>query len=176
MNLRLQTGTLKTILILGITLFLLTVLQCSFFSGLSFIGATPNIVMGAVAAVALFEDERTATVFSVAAGFMLDALGGAGLPLSPLVMLIASIPLILISKKMLKGFFPYILLLPVAALLSAISTCIGLLTAGRIPEYSYLFSEILLPEFLATVVFSMPLYPLFKLLSKLCESKGKFKM
>ena len=176
MNLRPQAGTLKKTLILGGAIFLITVIQCSFLSGLSFINVTPNIVIGAIAAVALFEDERTVTVFSVAAGFMLDALGGSGIPISPIVMLIASVALTLISKKMLKGFFPYALLLLAAALFAAIATCLDLLFAGRIPELSYLFSRILIPEFIFTVLFSFPLYPIFKLLSRLCESKGKFKI
>ena len=176
MNLRPHTGTLKTVLLLGVALFLLAIIQCSFFSGLSFIGVTPNIVMGAVAAVAFFENERTVTVFSVAAGFMLDVLGGTGLPISPVVMLVASVVFTLISKKMLKGFFPYFLLMPVAAFFATVSTCLGLLFAGRIPELSYLFFKMLIPEFFLTILFSLPLYPFFKLLSRLCESKGKFKM
>ena len=89
MNFRIQSGTLKTVLLLGVTVFLLAVFQCSFLSGLTFISAIPNVVMGAVAAVAFFENERTATVFAIAAGFMLDILGGAGLPLSPIIMLLA---------------------------------------------------------------------------------------
>lgn len=176
MNFRLQAGTLKTVLLLGVTVFLLAVFQCSFLSGLTFISAIPNVVMGAVAAVAFFENERTATVFSIAAGFMLDILGGAGLPLSPIIMLLASVLFTLVSKKMLKAFFPYLLLMIAAALASAASTLINLIFAGRVPEFSYLFSKILIPEIILTVIFSIPLYPLFKLLSRLCESKGKFKM
>ena len=176
MNFRIQSGTLKTVLLLGVTVFLLAVFQCSFLSGLTFISAIPNVVMGAVAAVAFFENERTATVFAIAAGFMLDILGGAGLPLSPIIMLLASVVFTLVSKKMLKAFFPYILLMTVAALASAVSTLINLIFAGRIPELAHLFSKILIPEFILTIIFSIPLYPLFKLLSRLCESKGKFKM
>jgi rod shape-determining protein MreD len=171
-----RAGVIKKAVILGFAAFILAVLQCSFLSGLSFLSATPDIVMGAVAAVALFNDERTATVFAISAGFILDALGGSGIPISPLTMLLASVLFSLLSKKMLKGFFPYSLLLLLASAAAAIFTAFSLLLAGRDVVADFIVKSIMIPEFILTFIFSVPLYPLFKLISRLCESKGRFKI
>ena len=181
MNIRMQgelprSSTIKKTAIYGVLIFFIAIAQCSFFPNLTFLAATPNVAIGAVAAIALFESERVLCVFAISAGFILDAIGGSGVLVSPLIMLAVSVILSLISRKMLKGFFPYTLILAVASALSALSTYIRLLISGTLPSYSYLFLKLLLPELLMTFIFSLPLYIIFKTASKLCEAKGKFKM
>lgn len=171
-----RTGAIRSALVLGASVFILAIIECSFLAGLDFLPAVPNIVMGAVAAVALFENERTATAFAIASGFILDAIGGSGIPISPIVMLAASVALSLLSKKMLKGFFPFILLLAASSLFAAASTALSIVLAGIDISAGYLIKSILVPEIILTILFSIPLYPIFKLLSKLCGSKGKFKI
>ena len=181
MNLRPQgelprSQTIKKTAIYGAMIFLISIAQCSFLANLTFLKITPNVVIGAIAAVALFENERVTTVYAIASGFVLDAVGGSGILVSPLVFLIISVLLSLISSKILGSFFPYTLLLLVASALSGLSTYLRLILAGSLPEYSFLFGKLLLPEFISTFVLSLPLYPIFKLAARLCESKGKFKM
>lgn len=172
----LHITAVKKILVYGIILFILTIAQCSFFSSLTFLSATPRIVIGAVAAVALFETRQTATVFALSAGFMLDALGGSGITVSALVMLLFSVILSSLASKILKSFFPWMLLLAIASLLSAAETYLRILIAGSANDITFVIGKILLPELLYTFLFSLPLYFIFGLAAKFCKSKGKFKI
>lgn len=172
----LRTETLKRIAVYSCVFFFVAVLQCSFFANLSFINSTPNIILGALAAVSLFESEKTAAVSGVGAGFLADALGGAGFSISPVLMLLFAVILSTVARKVLKSFFPWLLLLLVASVLGAVGTFISILIFGALPEASYLLLKIILPEIISTFIFSVGLYFVFKLAAKLCETKGKFKV
>lgn len=172
----LRSTTIKKVTVYGLILFILAIAQCSFFSNLTFLPVTPSIVIGAVAAVALFENAETATVFAISAGFMADALGGSGITVSALVMLLFSVILSSIASKILKGFFPWVLLLAIASLLLGVQTYLRLAIAGRASDLAQILEKILLPEIICTFIFSLPLYFVFKLAAKFCKTKGKFKI
>jgi hypothetical protein len=109
-----QNGTskisiLRRAVLYGVLFFILSVAQCSFFSRLSFFSTIPNLVLGGVVAVALLDDQKTSVVCGIGAGFILDAIGGAGISLSPLTFMIAAIICSEISKKMLPHFLSWIM-------------------------------------------------------------------
>ena len=168
--------TLKKIAVYGGMLFLLAIAQCSFFANLTFLPATPNIVIGAITAISMLESRHTATVFSLCAGFVIDALGGSGIPLSTLIMLLFSIILTSLAAKMLKNLLVWSLILTLSCALSTLATYLRLLAAGYVKDIYFVFIRISLPEFLLTLLFSLPLYFLFKAAVKFCNSKGKFKI
>ena len=172
----LRVTSIKKILIYGSILFILAIAQCSFFSSLTFLPATPNIVLGALAAIALFETRECVAVFSLCAGFMIDALGGSGITASAAIMLAFSVILCSVSAKILKGFFPWVLMLALASILSVCETYLRLILAGHADNTAFVFGGILLPELIYTFFISLPLYFIFKLAAKTCKSKGRFKM
>lgn len=171
-----RAATLKKVAIYSAIFFIIAVAQCSFFANLTFLGVVPNLVIGAVAAISLFESEHTSAVASIGAGFLTDALGGSGISISPLLFLSVALLLSALSKKILKGFFPWILLLTVANLFGIACTYLRLLISNTLPSTELLFKTIILPEFFYTLLFSLPLYFIFKFAARLGETKGRFKI
>ena len=93
-NVSAKFSILRRVILYGILFFMLSVVQCSFLSRLSFLSVVPNIVLGGVCAISLLDDQKTATVCGICAGFLLDAIGGAGISLSPLLFMIVAIILL----------------------------------------------------------------------------------
>ena len=77
---------------------------------------------------------------------------------------------------MLKGFFPWTLILALASLISSLYTYLRFVIGGQANELSFVFLKILLPELMMTFLFSLPLYFIFKIAAGFCETKGKFKL
>ena len=171
-----KAALIKRIIIYGITFFILGVAQCSFFNELSFLSATPNIILGAVAAVSLLDSQRSAAVCGIAAGFMIDALGGTGISISPIALLCVALLCSEIAKKILPTFVSWVILLVPASLVGSVFTMANIfLLVGRF-QISSVFKSILLPEFILTVIFSIPLFFIIKLCVRLADAKNKFKI
>ena len=58
----------------GAALFVLSIMQTSFFSQINILGATPDLLLGAVLTLAMFEDHKTSAVCGIIAGFFYCAL------------------------------------------------------------------------------------------------------
>ena len=65
----------------GIALYFIGVLQVTFFAGINVFGATPDLLLAAVATVALYEDIKVAGICGIISGFFYTALGGFSIPL-----------------------------------------------------------------------------------------------
>lgn len=171
-----KAALIKRIIIYGITFFILGVAQCSFFNELSFLSATPNIILGAVAAVSLLDSQRSAAVCGIAAGFMIDALGGTGISISPIALLCVALLCSEIARKILPTFISWVILLVPASLVGSVFTLANIfLLVGKF-RISEVFKSILLPEFILTVIFSIPLFFIIKLCVRLADAKNKFKI
>lgn len=171
-----REAIVKRILVWGATLFILAVAQCSFFTGLTFIPAVPNIVLGAVAAISVFDTQRTAAVCGIAGGFLCDALGGSGISLSPIALFLVAIVCSELSKKLIPSFLTWAALLIPASLVGAVFTLINISVSFGRPAFGYLLKSVLLPELLMTVLFSLPLFFIVKLCARLVDAKSKFKI
>lgn len=66
----------------GVWLLILAVLQTSFFSAFKIFGMTPSLVLAAVLAIAVHDRERSAVITGITGGFLVYALGGAGIAAS----------------------------------------------------------------------------------------------
>ncbi|MBO5415684.1 MAG: hypothetical protein J6A83_03555 [Clostridia bacterium] len=171
-----REAVIKRILVWGALLFILAVAQCSFFTGLTFMPAVPNILLGAVAAISVFDTQRSAAVCGIAAGFLGDALGGSGISLSPLALLVVAIVSAELSKKLIPNFFTWAVLLIPASLIGSVFTFVNLFISFGRPSFASVFKSILLPELLMTVICSLPLFFIVKLCARLIDAKGKFKI
>lgn len=171
-----KLAVIKRIIIYGITFFILGVAQCSFFNELSFLSATPNIILGAVAAVSLIDSQRSAAVCGIAAGFLIDALGGTGISISPVALLCVALLCSEIAKKILPTFISWLILLIPASIVGSVFTLVNIfLLVGKL-QVSAILKSILLPEFILTVIFSIPLFFIIKLCVRLADAKSKFKI
>lgn len=150
--------TVKRIVIYGLLLLILSAMQCSFFARLRFLPATPDLILGAVLGILLWDSESVAAVSAVAGGFLLDAVGGIGVSWSPLFYLLTVAVMSLLSKKVMPGLLSFFAILLPSLLLRAGFTAIGLWTALDSISISDALRRVLLPEALMTLLFGILVY------------------
>ena len=115
----------KRIVIYGLLIFFLSVAMSSFFANLHHLPATPDLMLGAVLAVAVIDDRKVAAIVAVVGGVTADALGGVGASLSPLLYLSVILTVGILSEKMLPRFLSWLILLLPSLLLRALFTLAG---------------------------------------------------
>ena len=164
----------KRILLYGVLILLAGTAQCGFFSTLSFLPATPDLVLGCLLGIALLDSGRVAMVASLPAGFFMDAIGGSGIALLPLVYFLTVALMSRLAAKLLPRFLPYaVLLIPGAALRACFTLLQWVLANGVLPKTRQVWWG-LLWEVLCTVIVCLPLYPLIRLARIPLVKKSKF--
>lgn len=157
---------IRRLLIYGALTLLLCVAQCSFFASLHILPATPDLVLGLVVCVLLFDSPKAASVVSLCAGTLLDALGTSGFFLSPVYYFVICLILFLPASKMLPRFVSFcVLLVPTLAIRALFTLLCMTLYLGKLPALS-LAGPTVLFEMLMTAIFCLPFYPLFRLCRK----------
>ncbi len=169
-------AVIKRIIIYSIFFFILGIAQCSFFANLSFLSTVPNLVLGALASVALIDSQKSTTVCAIASGFMIDALGGAGISLSPLVYLAIALVCSAIARKMLPSFFSWLIILLSAVLMNALYSFVYILVSFSEISIVETIKSILLPEAVCTFVLSLPIFFITLKCVDIADTKNKFKM
>ena len=164
---------LRRILIYGAVFFFLGVAQCAFFSYLKPFGATPNITLGALCAVIMLDNKKSAAVCAIAAGYFIDSLGAVPPSFSPLFYLICIAVLGKVSDKMMPRFVSFALLMLPATALNALYTYFSVWFAAKSSPSLSILPSLILPEMLSTFVFCLPIYFLIKLCVLPIEDKGR---
>ena len=169
-----KRSLLRRILIYGAAIFILGILQCSFFSRLKPFGAVPDIMLGALCAIALLDGKGVAIVSSVCAGYFIDALGTVSPSFSPLFYLVCAVVSALLAEKLIPKFISFALsMLPLLAL-KAIYTLTAVTAAyGELPALSAALS-LLLSEAISTAVICVPVYFVIKLCTIPICARSKF--
>lgn len=170
-NIRLETA--KRIIIFSIATLILGTAQCSFFSTLDICPRTPDLIMGLILAIALCDNAKSAMALSVGAGFFIDAIGGCGFSLSPIIYFAYAVIIGVASQKMLKGFPAFVLLLLPSLLYRAAATTLLTIINHNV-AIDGAFAITLLLEALCTLVFCLPIYPLINLAAKPLSSRKRF--
>lgn len=165
---------LRRLIVYGIAIFFIGVLQCSFFSRLSPFGATPDLILSTVCAIALLDNKKAAVICAIAAGYFIDALGATSPSFSALFYLVAATVAILLGEKLIPKLLSFlILMLPMLAL-RGVGTYLNIWIAVRkLPPLSVLGSMIL-PELASTLVLCIPIYFLIKLCMLPIGARNKF--
>jgi len=148
----------KRIVIYGLLVFLLSVAMSSFFANLRHLPATPDLMLGAVLAIAVLDGRHVAAIVAVAGGIFVDALGGVGASLSPLLYLAVILTVGILSEKMLPRFLSWLILLLPSLVLRALFTLAGFLIYSKGGSLAGFFGGVLLPEAITTLLFCLPLY------------------
>ena len=148
----------KRIVIFGLLTLILSAAMSSFFAQLTCLPATPDLMLGAVIAIALLDGRGSAAIVAVAGGITVDALGGVGASLSPLLYLGVVLTVGLLGEKMLSSFLSFLLLLLPSLFLRALFSLVGIwLFVGEI-TFAGVLTGVLLPEAISTFVFCCPIY------------------
>lgn len=167
-------GTARRIIAYSLATLIFGCAQCAFFPTLKICPVTPDLIIGMLLAVTLLDSPASAAITAVCAGFFLDAVGGSGIVLSPLVYFLYVLMISLFASKVLKSFFSYVLLLIPTLIYRAVATylCFSLYLASPAPiEY---ITEVIVPEALATAILALPVYFIMKLFTRGLENHSRF--
>lgn len=167
-------ATVRRLIIYGIMTLILGCAQCAFFPMLDFCPKTPDLIMGMLLTITLLDSEKSAAICSIAAGFFLDSIGSSGLALSPLIYLIFVLLISVFTKKMLRSFASYLLLLLPMLLYRAVATYLCIFITDRALPSLWMLGEILLPEAIATGLLCMPIYFIVKMFSGALSNHSRF--
>ncbi len=158
-----RPDTLKRIGIYALMLLILGAAQCSFFARLTFLPATPDLMVGVVVAVALIDSPKAGAAVAVGGGFVIDALGGVGISWSPLLYLTVALVMGLLAEKFMVRWVSFAILLLPALFLRSMATMIGAMLLAELLDPKKMLFELLFPELLATALLCMPLYAVVRL-------------
>ena len=129
--------------------------------------------MGLILAVALCDNAKSAMALSVGAGFFIDAVGGCGFSLSPIIYFSYAVIIGMASQKMLKSFPAYLLLLLPSLLYRAAATAALAIINNSATIGGELLVTLLL-EALCTFILCLPVYPIINLATRPLSSRKKF--
>lgn len=160
----------------GVMLFILGVLQVSFFSRVNILGATPDILFGAVCALSMLESREVASICGIVSGVIYCSLGGAAYPIYIAFSFLCGYILPHVSTRLLGRSYPSYLML--AAIAFALKAAYNLLEAF-VTSYSASLFHILIgfavPEYVSSLVFCSLSYlavlGLSRIFSKTSERK-----
>ena len=170
----LRPERMRRILIYSALVLFLAVTQCSFFSALHICPAVPDLMLGLILAILLFDYPKAAAITALGAGYLVDALGSSFFAFSPAFYLIAVVLLAPLGGKMLSGFWSYcVLLLPALALRALYTVLCLTVRLGKLPSLS-LLGGILPAEALVTALCCLLFYPFIKLCTYPIRSHNRF--
>ncbi len=167
---------LRRLIVYGLLIFLLAVLQCSFFSQLSFLPTVPDLMIGIIVGIAMLDSQRAAAVCGIGAGFVIDALGTSGLSLSPLFYMLCGALCGALATKMLPNFLSWTVNLAVFSAARSILTVLNVLYLSRGINLLSLAKSVLLPEVICTFVVCLPLFFAVKLCMLPIDSKRRLRL
>lgn len=150
---------IRKILVWGVVLFLCAILQTTVFAPLMPWGAVPDLMLAATTAIAIFDSERAGAVAGIAAGVMIGALGGTGFNALPLVYMLCGYLFGIWSTMSLSANLPswFVYILTGAAVRAAV-TLISVSLSYTAYSLLTVAATVLLPDFAATVLFSLIIY------------------
>ena len=153
---------LRKTLIWGGVLFLLAMLQtglCARVAAAFPYGATPDLLLAAVVAIAIFDGERTGAVAGIAAGFLAGALGGTGFNLLPLCyMLCAYVCGAWSTMSLSANFASWCVYMPTSAAARALVSLVTVALTYGDYTLTAVANRVLFPEFAATLLVSPVIY------------------
>lgn len=154
---------LRRSLVYSPLVFLVAIMQCSFFANLKILPAVPDLMLGVVVGVAMLDSQKSAAVVGIGAGFVLDAIGSSGLLLSPLSYMLIGALCGALAKKMLPSFLSWVVNLFIFAAANSVFTILNLMYLPGGFSFSESILSILLPEFACTLIICLPMYYVVKL-------------
>lgn len=151
------------------SLFLILV-ETTFFARFRPFGASPDILIVAVAAIALFEGGRAGAIFGVTVGFVADALGGVGVILLPLAyMLVGYFCGVIATDYYRRSWLLFLIFDVSAAVFRMLVSFFYMLLMWHSLDISAVIADVLIPEFISTLVVSpvpalllLPIYLIFR--------------
>ena len=143
-------------LIIGSLIVVFAMLQITVFSKLRPFGATPDLMLPLVVAIGVTEGERWGGVTGLAAAFIIECLGSAGITLLPLLYVPCGFIAGVLGTYYMRDSIALRVLFTVASgLLRSAVTLIYVYITFNSPAFSEVIGKVIAPEYLSTVVFAI---------------------
>lgn len=159
------------IILLAVRVFLLVIVQVSVMPRLGLFGATPDILLSYLVVVSVtgigVRRWRAISLSGLAAGFLVDAIGGVGFGVLPLFYFLIGAFLPNFVRRSPHGIADELLLvvlwlLPAVVLRSAVTLVSAVLTAWGGFSFIVCLTETLLPEMGASLLLALPVFLMFR--------------
>ena len=164
----------KRALFVGVSLFLLCIMQSTVFGRWKLFGAVPDLMLCAVVLLGYCNGREEGAVGGIAAGTMTAMLGTVGVTVDPVFYMVMGYVCGYFARAVYpKGFLPYLFFLGATLPFGAIRTVISACLAHGNPRPAMLFLYAVLPEAAGTFLCGAALFfPLRWLLAKKRERRG----
>ena len=174
-SVRAKTIAYKCI-IYSLVLFVLSVAQVTFFSKGNVFRATPDLMLGAVLLIAMKDDQRVSAICGIVAGFLYCAMGGFVYPFYMMFSFLCGYTLWGVSDRFLgKNYVSYLTLALLTFGLKALFNVIEASLFAYTINLLHMFSRVILPEFVSSMVFCSISYVIFSAIARLINSKSNGK-
>ena len=159
----------KFLIYATLSLFLI-IIRSTFFARFRPFGASPDILIVAVAVIGFFEGAYAGAIFGVSVGFIADSLGGVGVVLLPLLyMLVGYLCGVVATDYYRRSWILFLIFDAVSAAVRMFATLLYIMLEWHAFDLFTVFNTVLWPEFLSTLVISplpalllMPVYMIFR--------------
>ena len=157
----------------GVWLLVASAFQTALFGQYPLFGAVPDLMLVTVVCFAYFNGRFEGAVMGLAAGFLIEAVGGQGMSLLPLFYFLFGYVAGHYSRAVhLKRFVPYLFYLGCGLFLRAAATIVLVCLTYQNLHLPTILLQIVLPELLATAILGCVLYLPLK---PICRAIGKGK-
>lgn len=165
--------TYKSILY-GVALFVLGVLQVTFFAKTNIVSATPDLLLGAILTISMFEDQRVCAISGIVSGFIYCALGTSSLPIYILFSFLCGYFFHSISNHLFgKNFFSFLALALLIYGAKALFNMIEISFLAQTFNLANAIVSVIIPEFISSMAFCSISYFVFSGLIKIFSKKHK---
>ncbi len=163
-------GIVKYALYAVVMLFIL-LMKTTFFTRFRLFGASPDVLIAAVAAIGLFEGAQAGAVFGLVTGFAADALGGVGVVLLPLPYMLVGYICGAVASDYYRRSWLLFLVFDIGALfVRALTTLFYIMLTWHGFDLSVIIGEVIVPEMISTFFISpvpaLMLVPVFLIFRK----------
>ena len=159
--------------IYSIALFVLSIAQVTFFVKINVLGATPDLMLGAVLLIAMKEDQRVSSICGIVSGFLYCAMGGFVYPFYMMFSFLCGYVLWIISDRFLgKNYVSYLALAILTFGLKALFNVIEASLFAYTINLLNMFTIAIIPEFISSMVFCTVSYLIFSVLTRLLNSNS----
>ena len=145
-------------LICAALIILFALLQTTVFSRFKPFGAVPDLMFALTVAIAFSEGEKWGGICGLISAVVIDALGGYGITLLPIIYVAAGI----LCGNLVRDFFSNTALprIAVITLFTVGRSVVSLISASLIVNITFIeiLTTIVIPEYFSTVLMSAPVY------------------
>lgn len=138
----------------GVGLLFIGILQVSFFSTVNVFSATPDLLLGAICALAMLEGREVCGICGIISGVVYCSLGGFSYPIYILFSFLCGYVLPSVSSRVLgRGYVSYLALAVITFAFKAIYTLLEAFITSYSASPIHILIGFAVPEYISSLVF-----------------------